>query len=90
MTVESLIVYPNPFTNNSYVSFDLNKPGNVTIEIFDVNGKQLATSINNKKYLAGKYTEKINIDQLHLTSGTYIYRILINGNLYSRKLIMLN
>ena len=90
LTVESLLTYPNPFTNNSFVSFKLRRPGMVTIEVFDVNGKQLATPVNAKWYLPGKYTEKINIQQLHLTPGAYFYRIMINGNLYTRKLIMLD
>jgi hypothetical protein len=90
LTVESLITYPNPFSNDSYVSFKLRRPGKVTIEIFDLNGKKLTTAIDDKFYLAGKYTEKINIRQLNLAAGSYIYRILINGNLYTRKLILLN
>ena len=41
LTVENLVAYPNPFTNNSYVSFKLRRPGKVSIEIFDLNGKKL-------------------------------------------------
>jgi hypothetical protein len=90
MTIETLLTYPNPFTNNSFVSFKLRRPGIVSIEVFDVNGEQLASPVNAKWYLPGKYTEKINIQQLHLTPGAYFYRIIINGNVYTRKLIMLD
>jgi hypothetical protein len=87
--VESMHAYPNPFTNNSYLSFKLRKPGWVTVQVFDPIGRLVGTPVKRKFFTTGKYTEHIDISKLNLRSGTYFYRITINEKLYTQKLIRL-
>ena len=84
---ESIATYPNPFTNNSFVSFKLRRPGTVSVDVFNITGKIIARPISQKRYAAGKYIEKINSKVSHIAPGTYLYRITINKELYVQKVI---
>jgi hypothetical protein len=88
--VEMLTAYPNPFNNNSFVSFKLKKPGRVSLSIFDAAGKKIAEPIHEKWYVTGKYIEAIQTKQLELSPGLYFYVITINDKLYTRKLLYLD
>lgn len=84
---ENVTTYPNPFTNNSFISFKMRRPGIVSVDIYDVTGKIVSRPIHQKRYAAGKYIEKIDGKSLHITPGTYVYRITINKELYVQKVI---
>jgi photosystem II stability/assembly factor-like uncharacterized protein len=67
-----LFCYPNPFSDQILFEFYSNAIDQISIELFDINGKLI-----NKEYrsiLQGKQ-EIILIPSLNLRSGTYIYRI---------------
>ncbi|MDP4115150.1 MAG: T9SS type A sorting domain-containing protein, partial [Bacteroidota bacterium] len=64
--------YPNPFNPATNIKFSIPKSGLVTLQIFDILGKEVYT--NSKEYQqAGSYT--INIDASKLSSGTYFYKL---------------
>jgi len=86
---EKVITYPNPFTNNSFLSFKLRRSGIVSVDIYDITGKIIARPIYQRHYPAGKYIEKIDTKLLHIAAGTYVYRITINRELYVQKVIRL-
>lgn len=90
VTAEKITVYPNPFTNNSFISFKLRRPGVVSVEIYDVTGRMVARPFDKKRYAAGKYIEKIDRQALRLARGTYFYRITINRELYTEKVIRID
>jgi hypothetical protein len=85
--VESLESYPNPFTNNSYVGFKLRKPAIITISIYDLSGRLVATPVSAKRYFPGKFIEHIDPLQSGILPGQYFYTILINDKLHTRKMI---
>jgi hypothetical protein len=64
--------YPNPFNPTTKITFSLEKAGNVSLKVFDVLGREVATLINGMKE-AGKHT--VSFDASKLASGLYIYRI---------------
>ncbi|MEO8446634.1 MAG: YCF48-related protein [bacterium] len=71
--------YPNPFNPSTIISYDMNEAGFVSINIFDVTGRQI-TSLVDQFQSAGSY--KVKFDGSNLSSGTYFYRINIHsGNL---------
>ncbi len=41
-------VYPNPVINNAQIPFYLNESGNVTIEVFNIEGKRIKTLLKNQ------------------------------------------
>lgn len=78
--IEDVKSYPNPFTNNSYLSFKLRRPGLVTVQLFDAVGRLAGTPIQNKFYSTGKYTEHIDIAKLGIPRGIIFIELLLEAN----------
>ena len=81
----SLSNYPNPFNPSTTINYELPENGFVTIKVFDMLGKELATLVNENKS-AGYYN--VNFDASKLTSGVYIYTISANGFIQSKKMLL--
>ncbi len=68
--------YPNPFNPTTTIEFTISKGSNVTLTIYDINGKLVSKLINSAYFNSGNY--KITFDASKLASGTYFYE-LTNG-----------
>lgn len=77
--------YPNPFNPSTQISYTLAERTNVTLKVYDVLGKEIATLINTSQD-AGKHN--VTFDASNLASGLYIYTINA-GNFTSSKKMML-
>lgn len=67
--------YPNPFNPSTIISYTVAKESFVTIKVFDVLGREVATLINSKK-LPGVYQLEFDSrDYKNLSSGMYFYKI---------------
>ncbi|MEO8208992.1 MAG: T9SS type A sorting domain-containing protein, partial [bacterium] len=64
--------YPNPFNPSTSINFSIPKSGLVTLKIYDVLGKEVATLVNEVK-TAGNYS--LDFNAYNLTSGVYFYKI---------------
>jgi subtilisin-like proprotein convertase family protein len=64
--------YPNPFNPSTSIKYSVPAPTNVTLKIFDVLGKEVATLVNEMKQ-PGFHTVDFNAS--NLASGIYFYRI---------------
>lgn len=64
-------VYPNPFLDNATFRVVSPKAGRVTLSLFDILGKQVATVVD-EDVTAGEHEFSINAFQL--SGGLYIYR----------------
>ncbi len=64
--------YPNPCNPTTQISFDLSENGYVSLKIFDIIGKKVATLID-KELTADFYN--IEFDVSNLASGTYFYTL---------------
>lgn len=78
--------YPNPFNPSTKIKFQLPKDGFVTLKVYDILGKEIATLINEEKS-QGKY--EVNFNASNLSSGVYIYKIQAGDFVSSRKMILL-
>ena len=78
--------YPNPFNPATIIEYTIPKSGLVTLEVFDILGKKVATLINRIQN-AGKYNVEFN--GADFTSGTYFYRIQSGDFSQIRKMILL-
>ncbi len=78
--------YPNPFNPNTKISYSIPLPGFVTLKVYDVLGKEVATLINENKN-AGNYIVEFNAE--NLTSGVYFYKLETNGFSAIRKMILM-
>jgi carboxypeptidase T len=78
--------YPNPFNPTTVIKYQLPKSELVTIKIYDVLGRQVASLINEKKD-AGYY--EITFDASSLSSGVYFYKIEAGDFVESKKMMVL-
>lgn len=77
--------YPNPF--NPSTSFELRVPsfGLVSLKVFDVRGKEVATLVNGSM-TAGEH--RIVFDATGFASGIYFYRLETRGFSQTRKMVV--
>ncbi len=74
--------YPNPFNPTTVISYQLSAVSHVTLEVYDVLGREIATLVDGQQN-AGAY--KVNFDGAIYPSGVYFYRIDavgVNGKRY--------
>lgn len=64
--------YPNPFSQYTSIEYILSEDAAVTLEIYNVVGKQVAVLVNSKK-AAGNY--QIEFDGTELPAGFYTYTL---------------
>lgn len=81
--ISKLSVYPNPVSNKVTVSIDLKEQCDLTIDIVDITGKQIAI-ISRDKNATGSVNRTYNTDAL--ANGLYTIRINAGGKLVNRKL----
>jgi hypothetical protein len=83
--VENLQLSPNPATDDVWLSFRLNQPTFLTIEVFDLKGQSLG-KISEGQQAAGAWKRNLQ-DVLNGFSGICIIRIQTNEGVISRRLI---
>lgn len=76
--------YPNPFNPSTRIDFDLNKKDFVSLKIFDINGREIATLVDELKE-SGRHSAVWNAGGV--ASGIYFVRIM-SGN-FSESMRML-
>jgi len=77
--------YPNPFNPVTKINFAVPEISFVTLKVYNVLGKEIATIVNEEKPV-GKY--EIEFDGSNLASGVYIYKIQA-GNFWNTKKFIL-
>ncbi len=78
--------YPNPFNPATTINYQLPKTGFVTLKIYDILGKEVATLVKEQKN-QGRYIAHFNAT--HLASGVYIYQLRVNDYVSSKKMLLL-
>ena len=85
--------YPNPFNPSTKINFGLKKAGNVEITVYNILGNKVATLLNGYKP-AGNHSVSFDASNLPagrqgLSSGVYLYRIVTNEFVQTRKMILI-
>jgi photosystem II stability/assembly factor-like uncharacterized protein len=80
--------YPNPFNPSTVINFSIPKAGLVTMKVFNVLGKEVATIINEKKD-AGNYSVELNASKFGMSSGVYFYTLESGSFKSTKKMIMI-
>ena len=78
--------YPNPFNPNTVIKFQLPQKSFVTVKIYDVLGRDVLTLIEDEKP-AGNF--EINFNAGHLASGVYLYRIITDKFISTKKMLLI-
>ena len=77
--------YPNPFNPSTNINYDLPFDSKVSIKIFDMSGREVASVVNEFK-TAGFYT--VNFNASALSSGVYFYIINADNFTATKKMIL--
>ncbi len=77
--------YPNPFNPTTTIAYQLPTAGNVSLKVFDMLGKEVASLVNGRQE-AGSYTVNFNANQL--SSGVYFYRLQAGSFVQTRKMML--
>jgi hypothetical protein len=77
--------YPNPFNPTTTISYQLPEAGMVTLKVYDMLGKEVATLVNEVKQ-AGYYSA--TFDASKIASGIYISTIQTNKFTQSKKMLL--
>lgn len=82
--------YPNPATNFTYVSFKLHESSEITLEMFNQDGRLIKTIINKDEMDYGIHVIPINLNEMNLAPGIYFNKLSINGKSRTLKSIVIN
>jgi hypothetical protein len=78
--------YPNPFNPVTVLQYAIPKKSNVTLKIYDVQGRLVSTLINNETKTEGYYS--IEYDASELPSGVYYYTLNAGDYKAAKKMIL--
>jgi len=78
--------YPNPFNPITTISYQIPTDGFVTLKVYDVLGKEVASLINEQK-TSGRYD--VQFDGSNLSSGIYFYKISAGNYTDTKKLMLM-
>ncbi len=78
--------YPNPFNPSTAIRFTLPKRESVSLKVYDVLGRKVATLLNGQ-LPAGDH--RVKFDGQNLPSGVYFYRLRAGNFVKTRKMLLL-
>ena len=77
--------YPNPFNPVTKISYSIPRSSKVVLKVFDVSGREVAT-LENGERAAGIHP--VTFDAHHLASGVYYYRLVSDGFVQTKKIVL--
>jgi len=78
--------YPNPFNQSTKIKYQVARSGNVTLKVYDILGREVATIVNEEKK-PGVYEVEFNGSAL--SSGVYFYKLNAGDFTQIKKLLLL-
>lgn len=78
--------YPNPFNPKTIINYQLPVSNFVTLKVFDMLGREVATLINEEK-ARGNYS--VEFDGTNYSSGVYFYRIQAGSFVDTKKFVLM-
>lgn len=80
--------YPNPFNPSTVISYQLVENSTVTLQVFDMLGREIATLVRGERKAAGSH--QVTFEAENLSSGVYIYRLTTaSGQQLTRKMLLM-
>ena len=78
--------YPNPFNPSTRIAYDVAKSGDVRLSVYNLLGQEVSTLVDGYQS-AGRHT--VIFDASHMASGTYFYILRSDGNVITKKMVLL-
>ena len=77
--------YPNPFNSSTTINYSLPEDGKVQINIYDILGQKVTTLVDG---YSAKGKHFVKWEGKNVSSGIFIYNIIFNGKMLSKKMIL--
>jgi hypothetical protein len=77
--------FPNPFSNQTQITYNLTKSSDVVFSVYDLTGREL---MNNDLSTVAPGQHVININANQFSAGVYLYTFNINGNLVTKRMVI--
>jgi hypothetical protein len=78
--------YPNPFNPTTQIRFSLPEQSEVTLKVYNILGKEIATLVNDVK---GAGVHEVSFDGTGLASGVYFYTLQTDKYTQTHKMILI-
>ncbi len=78
--------YPNPFNPSTKINYQIPATGIVSLKVYDVLGKEVATLVNEEKPV-GSY--EVNFNASQLSSGIYFFKLQAGSFVETKKMILI-
>ncbi|MEX0846013.1 MAG: T9SS type A sorting domain-containing protein, partial [Balneolaceae bacterium] len=79
--------YPNPFNPSTVISYQLEENSEISLQVFDMLGREVATLVNGERRAAGEH--KVTFEAGNLSSGIYIYRLKTASQTLTRQMVLI-
>jgi photosystem II stability/assembly factor-like uncharacterized protein len=73
--LQMLATRPNPFRDATSIRFALGKAEPVTVRLYDITGRAVATLVSGEQRPAGEHTVAVDARRLGLAAGVYVARV---------------
>lgn len=78
---------PNPFNPSTVISYEVLTPGQISLRVFNLTGKEIATLVDEFKQ-PGRYNIRFDVNNYpEMSSGIYIYKLQTSSSSDIRKMI---
>ena len=78
--------YPNPFNPSTTIPFNLRETGHVRMTVYDMQGREIRVLIDG---VIQPGQHQVTFDAANLPSGTYMYRLDVEGQRDIRQMVLL-
>jgi hypothetical protein len=82
--------FPNPGTGEIWVPFKIRSHTLVTMQVNDQEGHLIHTVFADRPYEYGKYTERVNLREFGVASGSYVVTVSADGKVLGKRVVVLN
>ncbi|MBK9331825.1 MAG: T9SS type A sorting domain-containing protein [Ignavibacteria bacterium] len=79
--------FPNPFNPTTNIRFDIRNTSNVTLKVYNANGQEVATLVNNEVVTPG--TKEVTFIGNNLSSGIYFYTLFAGDFKETKKMMLI-
>ena len=84
----AILVYPNPYSGETQISYSLNKDAHVLIEVHNVLGEVIAV-LANEEQQAGDHQYYFGAVGKGYANGVYLVKLTVNGESYVKRMVEL-
>ena len=80
--------YPNPVREYTHFPYKIYLPSIVTLKIYNIYGKEVASIVEDKFHVPGKYIERFDASSYQLSPGFYYFSLTCGEQTLKRKMIL--